>query len=237
MFVVDGSPAFELPLHLIAQAVAQSRHEVALELHHDEGVAQQIESLVEMRIHIPEEAKAKGEGGEEGEEVEEEGEDDERETPAQVFARDLQLRGDLGAASSTALAQFEKLLFSVPRGKYDVELFPSFLKLTSQTYTYKIAYKNVAKMFLFDLSDSAQHLFVIGLNPPVRQGRTAYPYLVVQFDSAEYTTQHFPAIDAATAEEKVTPHHTTPHTTSTTHQRHHTTTLDIGSQRRQRSPG
>ena len=221
--MVDGSAAFELPLHLIAQAVAQSRQEVALELHHDESTAQQMESLVEMRIHIPEEAKAKGEGVEDGDEGGDDDEDEERETPAQLLARELQLRGDLGLASSSALAGFEKLLFSVPRGKYDVELFPSHLKLASLSYTYKIAYKNVNKMFLFDLTDAGQHLFVIGLNPPVRQGRTAYPYLVVQFDSSEYITQHFPAIDAATADEKVS--HTPPpcsHTAHSTTRHHHT---------------
>ena len=189
MFVVDGATAFELPLHLIAQAVAQSRNEVALELHHDDdNPAQQLESLVEMRIHIPEDAKPRGE-----DEDEVLSDEEEVETPAQLFARELQLRGDLGSGSAQPLAQFEKLLFSVPRGKYDVELFPTFLKLASQTYTYKIAYKNVNKMFLFDLQDSAQHLFVIGLNPPVRQGRTAYPYLVVQFDSSEYLEQKYAA--------------------------------------------
>ena len=211
LFVVEGHPAFELPLHLIAQAVAQSRNEVALELHLDEQSAQQMESLVEMRVYIPDDAKQRGDGDDEDGSDAEAEDGEEKETPAQVFARELQLRGDLGLASSTPLAQFEKLLFSVPRGRYDVELFPTFLKLASQTYTYKIAYKNVNKMFLFDLSDSGQHLFVIGLNPPVRQGRTAYPYLVVQFDSSEYLEQKFPQIDAATAEEKVGAHRTPPH--------------------------
>jgi structure-specific recognition protein 1 len=206
VFSVDGLTAFELPLHLIAQAVAQSRNEVALELHHDESsAAQQPEALVEMRIYIPEEQKQQA-AGEEGEVAAAaaggEDEDEERETPAQLFARELQLRGDLGAASSTPLASFEKLLFSVPRGKYDVELFPAFLKLTSASYTYKISYRNINKMFLFDLLDAQQHLFVIGLNPPVRQGRTAYPYLVVQFDSSEYLEQKFPAIDERMAEEQ-----------------------------------
>ena len=188
--------------------MAQSRNEVALELHTTTRAqpAQQPEALVEMRIYIPEEQKqaAAGEDGEAaaaaaGDDADA---DEERETPAQLFARELQLRGDLGAASSTPLASFEKLLFSVPRGKYDVDLFPQFLKLSSASYTYKISYRNINKMFLFDLQDAQQHLFVIGLNPPVRQGRTAYPYLVVQFDSSEYLEQKFPAIDERMAEEQ-----------------------------------
>jgi hypothetical protein len=98
--------------------------------------------------------------------------------------------------------------------------------LASATYTYKIAYKNVNKMFLFDVADSGQHLFVIGLNPPVRQGRTAYPYLLVQFDSAEYTEQKFPQIDAATAEEKVSAHtNTDNHSTHPTHTHLHPPSL------------
>lgn len=176
---------------MIGQAVAQSRNEVALEFLHDEQNAGQIESLVEMRLHIPDL----------GDQAMED-EDEDRETPAAIFARELQVKGDIGLTSTQAIAAFEKLLFAVPRGRYDVELFSTFLKLTSATYTYKIAYKNVHKMFLFELLDAGQHLFVIGLNPPVRQGRTAYPYLVVQFDSSEYLEQKFPNIDEKTAEEK-----------------------------------
>ena len=216
LFSVDGSPSFELPLHLIAQCVAQSRNEVALELHHDEaaGGGQQADSLVEMRIHIPDQPKRrKGEDGQaDGSDVEAEDaeeEDEEADTPAQLFAQLLQVTGDIESTATTPLATFEKLLFSVPRGRYDVDLFPTFLKLASATYTYKIAYKNINKMFLFDAADSSQHLFVIGLNPPVRQGRTAYPYLVVQFDSTEYLEQTF-AIDEKKAEEsdQQTDHHT-----------------------------
>ena len=210
LFSVDGLPSFELPLHLIAQCVAQSRNEVALELHHDEaaGATQQADALVEMRIHIPDQPKRRkaGEDGQaegsdaEAEEVEED-EDEDADTPAQLFAQLLQVTGDIESTATTPLATFEKLLFSVPRGRYDVDLFPTFLKLASATYTYKIAYKNINKMFLFDAADSSQHLFVIGLNPPVRQGRTAYPYLVVQFDSTEYLEQTF-AIDEKKAEDE-----------------------------------
>ena len=208
LFSVDGSPSFELPLHLIAQCVAQSRNEVALELHHDEaaGAGQQADALVEMRIHIPDQLKrSKGEDGQaDGSDAEvEEAEDEEGEadTPAQLFAQLLQVTGDIESTAATPIATFEKLLFSVPRGRYDVDLFPTFLKLASATYTYKIAYKNINKMFLFDAADSSQHLFVIGLNPPVRQGRTAYPYLVVQFDSLEHMDQNF-NIDEKKAEEE-----------------------------------
>ena len=203
---MDGSPSFELPLHLIAQCVAQSRNEVALELHHDDAAAGQMDSLVEMRIHIPDQPKRRREDGQsaEGSDAEADEADDadeEADTPAQLFAQLLQVTGDIESTATTPLASFEKLLFSVPRGRYDVDLFPTFLKLASATYTYKIAYKNINKMFLFDAADSSQHLFVIGLNPPVRQGRTAYPYLVVQFDSTEYLEQTF-AIDDAKAEEE-----------------------------------
>ena len=204
---MDGSPSFELPLHLIAQCVAQSRNEVALELHHDEaGVGgAQADSLVEMRIHIPDPPKRRtGEDGQEeaGDAADDaEDEDEEADTPAQLFAQLLQVTGDIESTATNPLATFEKLLFSVPRGRYDVDLYPTFLKLASATYTYKIAYKNINKMFLFDAADSAQHLFVIGLNPPVRQGRTAYPYLVVQFDSTEYIEQAF-AIDEQKAEQE-----------------------------------
>ena len=222
LFSVDGLASFELPLHLIAQCVAQSRNEVALELHHDDAAGgQQADALVEMRIHIPDQPKRKKDDGQaegagsdaEMDEADGEEEDEDADTPAQLFAQLLQVTGDIESTATTPLASFEKLLFSVPRGRYDVDLFPTFLKLASATYTYKIAYKNINKMFLFDAADSAQHLFVIGLNPPVRQGRTAYPYLVVQFDSSEYLEQTF-AIDEKQADELS---HTHAHSSSITH--------------------
>lgn len=53
-------------------------------------------------------------------------------------------------------------------------VYDSYLRLHSKTFQYKIPYKNVSKMFLLENNHQKQtaHYFVIGLHPPVRQGRT-----------------------------------------------------------------
>lgn len=88
------------------------------------------------------------------------------------------------------IARFS-LMFQSPRGKYSVDLYPTYLKLHSKTFQYKILYKFIQKMFLFSNPQQSQHYFVIGLNPPVRQGRTSYPYLLVQFDNSEFMEESF----------------------------------------------
>lgn len=70
------------------------------------------------------------------------------------------------------------MLFS---GRYEVEMFDKFLRMHGKTYDYKIAYRNVKSLFLLPKPDEVHALFVVGLDPPVRQGQTRYPYLVMQF--------------------------------------------------------
>ena len=191
-FFVDNKSAFEIPLQTVQQAVVQGKHEVGIELLQDDKDAAG-ESLCEVRIVVPDVRPPDGEMDiDNGEELE---------TAAQLFCKEIQNKGDIGESTSKAIATFE-LFLAVPRGRYDVDLYETFLKLHNKTYSYKIPYKNVSKMFLFDASQQTQqHLFVIGLEPPVRQGRTAYPFLVVQFDSAIMIEQSF-AVDEATCEEK-----------------------------------
>ncbi|KAK3812048.1 MAG: hypothetical protein J3Q66DRAFT_403903 [Benniella sp.] len=55
------------------------------------------------------------------------------------------------------------------------------------TTDYKIAYTSIIKLFLLPKPDEAHVLFVIGLDPPLRQGQTRYPFLVFQFVREEET--------------------------------------------------
>ena len=40
--------------------------------------------------------------------------------------------------------------FLVPRGRYAIELYPSFMRLIGKTYDFKVAYKSVARMFYLE---------------------------------------------------------------------------------------
>lgn len=76
---------------------------------------------------------------------------------------------------------FSDTLCLTPRGRYDIDMFPAFLRLRGKTTDYKISYTSIIKLFLLPKPDDVHVLFVIGLDPPLRQGQTRYPFLVFQF--------------------------------------------------------
>jgi structure-specific recognition protein 1 len=190
-FMVDESLGFRLSIPQISQTVAQSKNEVAIELLLNDQQAQ-VESLSEMRIFVPDSLLDNSAEDED---------EEEKATSAQSFVNELQSYGGLSEKVSKSIAAFDNLFLLVPRARYDVDLYATFLKLHNNTFTYKLSYKNISRMFLFDNSDNQQHLFVIGLDTPVRQGRTAYSYIVFRFDSNEMLEQTFD-LDEKTCEEK-----------------------------------
>jgi len=60
-------------------------------------------------------------------------------------------------------------------------MYPSFLRLHGKSYDYKIPYTTMIRMFLLPHNDQRSVYFVISTDPPIRQGQTRYPHLVIQF--------------------------------------------------------
>ena len=78
--------------------------------------------------------------------------------------------------------QFSELPFLVPRGKYDLAVYPNFFKLHGHTYNYNIKYANISKCFLLPMPDKTNLVFVMGYKKPILQGRTHYKYMLIQFN-------------------------------------------------------
>ena len=53
----------------------------------------------------------------------------------------------------------EEVLVLTPRGRYDVDMFPEFLRLRGKTYDYKILYTSISRLFLLPKDD--QHVLFI----------------------------------------------------------------------------
>jgi structure-specific recognition protein 1 len=51
-----------------------------------------------------------------------------------------------------------------------------------KTYDYKILNKNITRAFLLPKPDNLHVCFIIGLETPIRQGNTAYPFIVLEFN-------------------------------------------------------
>lgn len=71
------------------------------------------------------------------------------------------------------------------RGRFDIDLYETSLRLRGKTYDYKIQYPHIKKFMVLPKPDDVHSLIVIGLEPPLRQGQTKYPFLVMQFKKDE----------------------------------------------------
>ncbi|KAJ5105072.1 FACT complex subunit pob3 [Penicillium alfredii] len=163
------------------------------------------DELVEMRFYIPGTAvkKEKAEGAEgaekaEGEEEEEE-EEAEEQNAANLFYETLMDKAEIGDVAGDTFATFLDVLHLTPRfvpiafllkedlvlmilfrGRFDIDMYESSFRLRGKTYDYKIQYSAIKKFFLLPKNDDTHTLIVLGLDPPLRQGQTRYPFLVMQ---------------------------------------------------------
>ncbi|KAG7195824.1 FACT complex subunit [Scheffersomyces spartinae] len=202
LFQVGNKPLFEIPYKEIGNTNLTGKNEVAIEFNLDSGKAG--DELIEMRFYVPgtienetkkkeeedgETVKKEGGEGEEGEENEESKSTitTEEVGAATVFYENLRDKAEIGQVSGEAIVSFSDVLFLTPRGRYDIDMYPSSLRLRGKTYDYKIQYKQIERIFSIPKPDEAHHLIVLQIDPPLRQGQTKYPFLVLQFVSEEET--------------------------------------------------
>ncbi|CAG7921968.1 unnamed protein product [Penicillium olsonii] len=195
-FNVQNRPAFEVPYSEIANTNLAGRNEVAVEFALPTGEATDgavkpgstknrgrkaaagPDELVEMRFYIPGTA-VKKEKGAEGEE-EENDEEVEEQNAANLFYETLMDKAEIGDVAGDTFATFLDVLHLTPRGRFDIDMYESSFRLRGKTYDYKIQYSAIKKFFLLPKNDDTHTLIVLGLDPPLRQGQTRYPFLVMQ---------------------------------------------------------
>ncbi|KAK9457936.1 hypothetical protein V1511DRAFT_485233 [Dipodascopsis uninucleata] len=179
VFNVSNRPAFEIPYSHVSNTNLVGKSEVAVELSLDQenairGPSGVRDELVEMRFHIPGTVPKNEDDEASGSEVEEQ-------NAAAAFYDTLKERADIGFVAGEAIVSFSDIMFLTPRGRYDIDMFPSYLRLRGKTYDYKIQYTNIQKLFLLPKPDDLHNILVIHLDPPLRQGQTRYSFLVIQF--------------------------------------------------------
>ncbi|KAI1313072.1 FACT complex subunit [Mortierella claussenii] len=176
VFNVQNKDMFEIPLNEVINTSLTAKHEVMIELGGPDGEGNNAQKdrnrkgdqLVEMRFYVPGNKATEGEG--------------EEESAANVFYNLIKNEADIGdAGPGEGIVLFSDILCLTPRGRYDIDMFPTFLRLRGKATDYKIAYTSIIKLFLLPKPDDVHVLFVIGLDPPLRQGQTRYPFLVFQF--------------------------------------------------------
>jgi structure-specific recognition protein 1 len=86
------------------------------------------------------------------------------------------------------------------RGKYDMDMAEDFLTLRGQSYSYKIPYTQISRLFLLPRPGQTAISFVISVDPPIRQGKTGYQHLITQFPAEHETTVTLNLTEAEIAE-------------------------------------
>ncbi|KAF4170283.1 hypothetical protein CNMCM6936_003471 [Aspergillus lentulus] len=198
-FNVQNRPAFEIPYSEISNTNLAGKNEVAVEFaltsdgdanaqssgstkNRGRKAAAGPDELVEMRFYIPgtavkTEKGIKTENDEENGEEEEEGEE---QNAANLFYETLMEKAEIGDVAGDTFATFLDVLHLTPRGRFDIDMYESSFRLRGKTYDYKIQYASIKKFFLLPKNDEMHTLIVLGLDPPLRQGQTRYPFLVMQ---------------------------------------------------------
>lgn len=167
---VASKPNFEVPYNTVASSnvVGKSEVTVELELPHQSERTSTGDEVVELRFYIPGLA---GDEDEQGEPI----------NSSQAFHDQLQERANIGSVTGSEIAQFTQVLFTTPRGRYDIQYFDDAFRLHGKTYDYKVPYDSLQRIFVLPRLDEQHSMVVLQLEPPLRQGQTRYPFLVMQF--------------------------------------------------------
>ncbi|KAL8708196.1 MAG: hypothetical protein Q9220_006866 [cf. Caloplaca sp. 1 TL-2023] len=206
-FNVQNRPAFEIPYSEISNTNLAGKNEVAVEFSlpaggNETGTNGHLggarsrgrksgagkDQLVEMRFYIPGTATKK-ENDEDGEDKSGEGsEAEEQHNAANLFYETLMDKAEIGEVAGDTFATFLEVLHLTPRGRFGIDMYETSFRLRGKTYDYKIPYENIKKFMLLPKPDDLHTLITIGLDPPLRQGQTRYPFLVMQFKREEEVT-------------------------------------------------
>lgn len=117
--------------------------------------------MVEIRFFVPgQSTRVKGSDvGSNESDAEDDGDDI---SAAQAFHDAIKEKAELGHVSGDIILSFEEVLVLTPRGRYDVDMFPDFLRLRGKTYDYKIVYTSISRLFLLP-KDDLHILFIVRL--------------------------------------------------------------------------
>lgn len=185
---------FDIPVQKIANSNIASKTEVSLEFidptasaqgeptDASQGSSRKADELVEMRFYIPNSDKSRELIGEKEDDNDN---DQDEQSAAQLFHDQIKDKAEIGQVSGDGLVVFNDILVVTPRGRYEIDMYPTFIRLRGKTYDYKILYSSIRRLFVLPKTDDMHVLLVVALDPPIRQGQTKYPYITMQFPTNE----------------------------------------------------
>lgn len=116
------------------------------------------DELTEIRFYVPG-THTKDRGSDAGSQKSDDEDEGEEISAAQAFHDAVKEKAEIGQVAGDVILSFEEVLVLTPRGRYDVDMFPEFLRLRGKTYDYKILYTSISRLFLLPKDD--QHVLFI----------------------------------------------------------------------------
>jgi structure-specific recognition protein 1 len=157
--LVSNRTSFEIPLSSVANSNIAGKTEVSLEFIPAETKgnkkAKPADELVEMRFYIP------GTHTKEGSDGNKSDEEDVETSAAQAFHDIIKEKAEIGQVIGETLVSFDEVLVTTPRGRYDIDMFPTFLRLRGKTYDYKVLYSSITRLFLLPKFDENHIQFIV----------------------------------------------------------------------------
>nr|ODN85743.1 FACT complex subunit POB3 [Cryptococcus depauperatus CBS 7841] len=195
VFQVQGKVAFDIPLSQVANSNIAGRSEVAIEFNPPSTKSKNdpkdlskrpVDDIVEMRFYIPGKSmKRAGDGeGSEGDETEYD-EDGDEISAADAFHNLVKEKADIGAVVGESIVVFEDCLILTPRGRFSIEVYQDSIRLVGKSTDHRVPFTSIHRIFLLPKLDDLHVQLVIGLDPPIRQGATRYPFMVAQWPKDE----------------------------------------------------
>lgn len=167
-----GEEIMSFNLKEVSQCVlpGNNRNEIELQFHESDATMEAgTDQLVHIRFYVPPDADA-------------DMQDRETLTPAEHLQKRIMESASIKSSTGEIIAEFseEQGTFLTPRGRYNVELYDSYLRLRGAKYDYKIKFDDISRLFLLPRPDDIHLAFVIALDKPIRQGQQRYQYLILQ---------------------------------------------------------
>ena len=95
------------------------------------------------------------------------------------------------------IGTFDDVTVLVPRGRFEVQLHHSYLKMLGQAQDFKIKYKlvfdtwhllncdcsSILHLFILPKPNPPTTVVVVTLDPPIRKGQTFYNHVLFQFET------------------------------------------------------
>lgn len=167
----DGDEIFSINLAEVSQCVVQGNNsnEVELQFHELDTVETGTDQLVGIRFYIPPDPDA-------------DPTDKDAPTPAEQLHQTITKVARIKNTAGNAIVEFDenKGTFLTPRGRYNLTLYDTYLRMHGTRYDYQIKYDDISRLFLLPKPDDVHMAFVIALDKPIRQGQQRYQILVLQ---------------------------------------------------------